>query len=152
MLWNQLLKLNDFFYTGPSDLWNYSFYTPVYNFTRHRLRTTALFRRLFTDHYSLIRGGLYCTTYLIQHDVVKFSIDWFTDHYSLIRGGLYCTMYLIQHDVVKFSIDWFTDYSLIRGGLYCTTYLIQHDVVKFSIDWFTQSSRLTFYLTSPPGL
>jgi hypothetical protein len=55
--------------------------------------------------------------YLIQHDVVKFSIDWFTD-YSLIRGGLYCTTitYLIQHDVVKFSIDWFTDYSLVRGG------------------------------------
>jgi hypothetical protein len=40
------LKLYDFFFTGPSDLWNYSFYTPVYNFTRHGLRTTALFRRL----------------------------------------------------------------------------------------------------------
>ena len=34
------------FFTGPSDLWNYSFYTPVYDFTRHGLRTTALFRRL----------------------------------------------------------------------------------------------------------
>jgi len=29
------------FFTGPSDLWNYSFYTPVYNFTRHGLRTTT---------------------------------------------------------------------------------------------------------------
>jgi hypothetical protein len=31
----------DFFFTGPSDLWNYSFYTPVYNFTRHGPRTST---------------------------------------------------------------------------------------------------------------
>ena len=58
-----------FFFTGPSDLWNYSFYTPVYNFTRHGLRTTAIFRRLATVQYVCLFFSLKCQNFV--SDVIQ---------------------------------------------------------------------------------
>jgi hypothetical protein len=102
------------FFTGPSDLWNYSFYTPVYNFTCHRLRTTALFRRLTISSFPH-SPWLYIVTrvtWWVPH--VEQELITFPEHPSsllVFSGVLQFSMYCFVH---HWSVLWFTasrDYS-----------------------------------------